>query len=343
MKTLLTLLLATLCAATGYGQTIRSLGYNATNGQVVYSGTNTLTFTNNIGFSSGRIEIGGGLGFWDAVDGTYALFFQEDDPVLLNSDWNDPSVRSALGLPLLALTNTNAANFRSDINLGWSGLTNTNASGFRSALELSAGWLTNTNVTNFRTAIGLGATNTAVFQTVEAPSGLVVGDITVNGAGISGYGGYISFEEGFLALNGGASDWNFEGSGISQSGIISFLNTTNAAVTRTNVGLPLPALTNTSNDNFRSAIGLPWSGLTNTNRNTFRIALELEGTNAIPVQRAYELYDGANEAVALSAGDADLVAGPYLIITNAPTNTTNAVRWIQVIQGTNFYKLPLYQ
>jgi hypothetical protein len=42
----LTLLLATLCAATGYGQTIKALGYDTTNGQIVYLGTNTLAFTN---------------------------------------------------------------------------------------------------------------------------------------------------------------------------------------------------------------------------------------------------------------------------------------------------------
>jgi hypothetical protein len=49
----LTLLLATLCAATGYGQTIKSLGFNATNGQVVANtGTNTLTFTNNTAFAT---------------------------------------------------------------------------------------------------------------------------------------------------------------------------------------------------------------------------------------------------------------------------------------------------
>jgi len=116
MKHLLTtLLLAALCA-TGYAQTIKSLGYN-TNGQVVYTGNNVLTFTNNIGFSSGRIEIGSGLGFWDGADGTYALFFQGDDPVILNSRWNDDSVRSALGLGATWLTNTNVTNFRTAIGV----------------------------------------------------------------------------------------------------------------------------------------------------------------------------------------------------------------------------------
>jgi hypothetical protein len=189
---LLTLLLATLCA-TGYGQTIKSLGYNTTNGQVVYTGTNVLTFTNNIGFSSGRIEIGQGLGFWDGADGTYALFFQGDDPVILNSRWNDDSVRSALGL--------------------------------------GATWLTNTNVTNFRTAIGLGATNDVYFNTIEADNFTITGSnqLTVPS----------------LFLNG-PIEWN---------------EAADASTTRTNLSLPLPALTNTSNVTTMRAL----AGSTNTN------------------------------------------------------------------------------
>jgi hypothetical protein len=52
MKHLLTILLLAACAATGYGQTIKTLGYNTTNGQVVYSGTNPLTFTNAPAFTA---------------------------------------------------------------------------------------------------------------------------------------------------------------------------------------------------------------------------------------------------------------------------------------------------
>jgi hypothetical protein len=52
MKTLTTLLALALFCATGYGQTIKSLGYNTTNGQVVANtGTNVLTFTNEVGFT----------------------------------------------------------------------------------------------------------------------------------------------------------------------------------------------------------------------------------------------------------------------------------------------------
>jgi hypothetical protein len=98
MKPLLLTILLAACAVTAHGQTIKTLGYNTTNGNVVYAGTNPLTFTNNVGFSSGRIEIGSGLGFWDGPDGSYALFFQGDDAVLLNNRWNDDGVRTSLGL-----------------------------------------------------------------------------------------------------------------------------------------------------------------------------------------------------------------------------------------------------
>jgi len=54
----LILLLATLCA-TGYGQTIKTLGYNTTNGQVVANtGTNVLTFTNLVARFDNTLSVG---------------------------------------------------------------------------------------------------------------------------------------------------------------------------------------------------------------------------------------------------------------------------------------------
>lgn len=53
MKPFLTLLFAALCAATGYGQTIRALGYNSTNGHMV-AATN-LVWTNSFNFSSNAV------------------------------------------------------------------------------------------------------------------------------------------------------------------------------------------------------------------------------------------------------------------------------------------------
>ena len=49
---LLTLLAALLLCASGYGQTIKSLGFNTTNGFIVYGGTNPLTFTNSLQFAT---------------------------------------------------------------------------------------------------------------------------------------------------------------------------------------------------------------------------------------------------------------------------------------------------
>ena len=54
MKRLATLLLAAaaLAAAPAAAQTVKSVGYNTTNGFIVYSGTNTLTFTNALQFAT---------------------------------------------------------------------------------------------------------------------------------------------------------------------------------------------------------------------------------------------------------------------------------------------------
>jgi hypothetical protein len=61
----LTLLLA-LCAATGYGQTMKALMYNTTNGQVVYTNTNILTFTNPyVGIRAISVD---GQVLWDFVN-----------------------------------------------------------------------------------------------------------------------------------------------------------------------------------------------------------------------------------------------------------------------------------
>ena len=82
MKTLLTLLLATLCAATSYGQTIKSLGYNTTNGQIV-AATNVV-WTNAFNFSTNTVAA---------------------------------QVRTNMGIVVNALTNTNAQNILSQLGI----------------------------------------------------------------------------------------------------------------------------------------------------------------------------------------------------------------------------------
>jgi hypothetical protein len=64
LRLLILLAAAALAAAPAAGQTIKSLGYNTTNGQIVYSGTNALTFTNALQFATNaraatRTNLGG--------------------------------------------------------------------------------------------------------------------------------------------------------------------------------------------------------------------------------------------------------------------------------------------
>jgi hypothetical protein len=147
----LTLLLVTLCA-TGYGQTIKALGYNTTNNTIVGLTNNqrlafehialtagtatvpslTLAFSNNVfgAFASTAFGVGPYLGF--SVDGNRRFYIS---------------------------TNTIRAELPISFSAG-------NDSATRTNLGLGATWLTNDNVTNFRTAIGLGATNDVTFNSV---------------------------------------------------------------------------------------------------------------------------------------------------------------------------------
>jgi hypothetical protein len=69
MKSLRTILAAILALTLpAAGQTIKSLGYNTTNGQIVYSGTNPLTFTNAPAFSqAAAVRTNLGLGATNSV------------------------------------------------------------------------------------------------------------------------------------------------------------------------------------------------------------------------------------------------------------------------------------
>lgn len=118
----------------------------------------------------------------------------------------------------------------------------------RTNIGLGAMWLTNTNVTNFRTDIGLGSTNSPEFASVV----LGTGALTISG----GAEDDISIENesgGFEFKLTGSVALRLDGTANFYSAI-NFNNTTNAATTRTNLGLPLAALTNTNNASFQMAI-----------------------------------------------------------------------------------------
>jgi len=89
-------------ACSSQSQTIKSLGYDTTNGKVIYGGTNALTFTNPLQFDSGVRA----------------------------------ATRTNLDLGATWLTNTSVTNFRTAIGLGATWLTNTNVTNFRTAIGL---------------------------------------------------------------------------------------------------------------------------------------------------------------------------------------------------------------
>jgi hypothetical protein len=127
--------------------------------------------------------------------------------------------------------------------------TNTVAAQVRTNLGLGATWLTNTNATNFRTAIGLGVSNVVLFEQLFATDTVEVGSSTNT-----------------VQITTGAIEFG-------HSGI--------AAATRTNLGLVLEALTNSNVTNFRAAIGLPLPALTNTSSvTTMRALAGSTNTNA---------------------------------------------------------------
>jgi hypothetical protein len=158
MKHLLTLLLLGTCAAAAQGQIIKSLGYNTTNGNVVYSGTNALTFTNPVRLPFGGNSTNLGLQFSTNATGFYVEGSGDQGLVMVHN-----------GSVAFGAT-ANVAVFYRSISFSSTAL----ATATRTNLSLGATWLTNTNVTNFRTAIGLGLpalTNTSNVTMMRALAG----------------------------------------------------------------------------------------------------------------------------------------------------------------------------
>jgi hypothetical protein len=123
---------------------------------------------------------------------------------------------------------------------------------------------------------------------------------------------------------GGDSAIIFIGDADGQKNVFEFDGTAEQAIARTNLGIPLPALTNTNVGNFIGALGL-------------------SGTNATPVEYASALFDTPESLEALRIEDGEWIVSTSSATTNAPDNTNNPVRWIKVLEGTNSYRLPLFQ
>jgi len=154
LRLLILLAAAAALAAPAAGQTIKSLGYNTTNGQVVYSGSNSLTFTNALQFSTNaraatRTNLGG------TTVGN-ALF----TAVTTNS------ARTALGASIVGANIFTVPEQYQELYL------RINADNTVSSLTPAA----------TRTNLGLGAANDVTFSNVTASGTLTAtGDAALNG------------------------------------------------------------------------------------------------------------------------------------------------------------------
>lgn len=125
MKTILVIIVSALCAVTSRGQTIKTLGFNSTGQVIANTGTNTLTFTNNVAIHSITINEMAINGFGNAVDFDQGILggnWEFNNAVNFGTENNKSTTRTNLGLPLPALTNTSNVTAMRAL----SGSTNTN-------------------------------------------------------------------------------------------------------------------------------------------------------------------------------------------------------------------------
>jgi hypothetical protein len=171
------LLAAALAAAPAAGQTIKSLGYNTTNGVVPTSTLSNLplTFTNlggiiGVNFSSGNVLIGSNT----------ITFYGTNSGLAFSAGANASQIRNQIQLGATWLTNTNVTNFRTDIGLGATNnvtFSNITANGIVNAKNATLGTATNAATAQGIQWSTLSSEHAAIYGTYDgvAKIGLSVG------------------------------------------------------------------------------------------------------------------------------------------------------------------------
>ena len=207
MRHLLTLLAALLlCSAPLHAQTLKSLMYNSTNGQVVANtGTNVLTFTNTVQITT-LTNVGGGIFTGDMNYANNGISGYDGNEINFEEGtiFGHWTIYGSLSFD----NTTNAATTRA--NLGFS-------------TNLNTLW-TATNVTNFRSAIGLGATNNVTFNSLDVADYVLAESIRERNDQ-----SYITFDNDLLRL--------YSDNVIFIESPLQFETPTLAATTRANLGL----------------------------------------------------------------------------------------------------------
>ena len=313
MKHLLAFLLAA-CAVSAHGQTIKSLGY-ATNGNVVYAGTNKLTFTNAVSLRTGNysnsvtgttVDLADAI--WDEANDEWALRGYDSEFQFNGTNRRD-NFRIALALGVGNVVTFAGLTNNGDITINQTATNNgllyirrTNSEAFLGLANLIAS--NNTTISNetlFRVGtaeatnkaaqFGFRSTNTngngvAVFSVFGYNALMMVGaDASTNAVIYSGGG---TNNEVMTLIKSGATEF---------ARPISFSTTAHAAATRTNLAL---------------------------------------GAASDPTFRDVSVRD-----LSIVGGSGGKIV--YPATNTAPADTTNVVTWIQVNVGTNSYRVPLYQ
>jgi hypothetical protein len=346
MKTFLTLLLATLCAATGYGQTIKTLGYNTTNGQVIYTNTNILTFPTTVKFGT-SLFIGEGNGYFGGIAEQSRVLVDDFGAVAAkcapdqegeSNAWTiaySSSFRAAIGLGA-----TNNVVFNS-ISFGGSGTSRLTNDSFYfgtnlifsiedASFAIPIAFVGSNTAATTRTNLGLGATNSAAFRNITSDGNIVITNQTATNNGLLFI--YRTNNEPFLGM----------------ANLIASNNTTISNETLFRVGVA-EATNRSAQFGFRS---------TNTNGNGVAVfsvfgfdALMMIGADASTNAVIYSGGGTNNEVMTLIRDGATEFARPIRFSTNAstrpetnaPANTTNVAAWVEIRIGTNSYRAPLYQ
>jgi hypothetical protein len=379
MKTFLTLLLATLCAATSYGQTLKALMYNTTNAQVVANtGTNLLTFVSTTnqpfspvkfrnwdsgnemqivltdeGLAAGYSAVRGSIG---SGGGDFQIKYGNN-----STEWGYPLIFASIGdgvWQTVSPASTTNDSYRFNRPISFDNTTNAAAT---------------------RTNLGLGALDSVQFADVfadsfEAGSGSNYSRITGDGLEF-GHAGLSAMSRTNLGL-GATNTPAFRGLISDGNIVISNQSATNNGIVfiyRTNnepfLGLAnLIASNNTTISNetlFRVGTAEATNrsaqfGFRSTNTNGSGVAVfSVFGYNALMMIGADAstnavVYSGGgtnNEVMTLIRDGATEFARPIRFstnastrpATNAPANTTNVAAWVEFRIGTNSYRAPLYQ
>jgi hypothetical protein len=159
MKHFIAILLFAACAATAQGQIIKSLGFNTTNGNVVYAGTNKLIFTNvvslhtsNFSNSATGTTVDLALAIWDVSNDDWALR-GDDIEFQFNGTERRDNFRAALALGVSNLVTFAGLTNNGDITINQTTATNgllyirrTNSEAFLGLANLIAS--NNTTISN---------------------------------------------------------------------------------------------------------------------------------------------------------------------------------------------------